>query len=87
MANWDVSNNAQIQVSITNPDGAERTRNVTFRNSMWDESTGTLTIDPVPSTTLTKEGTYTIELTLTFVGTDGDTTSYSVSGETDVVQF
>ena len=89
MKDWDVSNNANVQVTVTNPEGKKTTVDLPIdgTNVEWTASAGTLTINSVPGVRLINEGTYKIEVNLTFKGAGADTKTYSVDGATTAVQF
>ena len=89
MKDWDVSNNANVQITVTNPQGKKTTVDLPIdgTNVVWTASAGTLTINSVPGVRLINEGTYKIEVNLTFKGANADTKTYSVDGDTTAVQF
>lgn len=95
MATWDVDsagNNPNVQITITNPNGRETTIDLPIdgSNVTWKMTTeggnGTLAVTSVPGVRLINEGTYKIEVSLTFTDhTSG--ISYGVDGNTTAVQF
>ena len=94
MWNWDVSRNANVQITVTNPQGKETTvdmpidgTNVKWTQGQNNTDPAELTIASIPGVRLINEGTYKIEVNLTFKGANADTKTYSVDGDTTAVQF
>ena len=61
--------------------------NVKWTQGQNNTDPAELTIASIPGVRLINEGTYKIEVNLTFKGANADTKTYSVDGDTTAVQF